>query len=136
MNLSKRFIADIKKASRVTSFCEAYPGNDSDLVTYFKRELPNTINEVFEVFSFFEGNENMKAVCGADVNRQYFYLKPLRAELEREINKFLNGEKTFLKLLSTEQSKILMEEILDDLHESIEEKYSLFRSRYIRKSKK
>jgi hypothetical protein len=136
MNLSKRFIEDIKKASKVTSFCEAYPENDSDLVTYFTIQLPNTINEVFEVFSFFEGNENMKAVCGTDVNRQYVYLKPLRAELDHEINKFLNGEKTFLKLLSREQSKLLIEEILDGLHASIEEKYSLFRSRYIHKVEK
>jgi hypothetical protein len=135
MNLSKRLIEDIKKASKITSFCHAYPDNDSDLVTYFRLQLPNTINELFEAFSFFEGNEDMRSLCGMNVNRQYLYLNPLREELENEINKFLNGEKTFLKLLSPEQSRSLIKEILDDLHNSIEEKYSLFESRYIRARK-
>jgi hypothetical protein len=135
MNLTKRFIDDIKKASKITSFCHAYPDKDSDLLRYFNFKLPNTINDLFEAFSFFEGNEEMKTLCGTNITRQYRYLCPLREELENEINKFLNGEKTFLRLLSREQSISLIREILDDLHNSIEEKYSLFESRYMRARK-
>jgi hypothetical protein len=135
MKLSDRFVNDIKKASKVTSYCEGYPANNSDVVTFFTVELPNTINEVLTVFSFFEGNENVKNLSNLDLSSKYFCLNHMRAELDYEINKFLNGEKTFLKVLSSDQTKALIEELFDDLHNSIEENYSLFESRYLRKKK-
>jgi hypothetical protein len=133
MNLSDRFVDDIKKASKVTSYCEGYPAANSDVVTFFTVELPNKINEVFTVFSFFEGNENVKNISNLDLSSKYFCLNRMRAELDFEINKFLNGEKTFLKSLSGEQTKNLVQELFDDLHNSIEENYSRFELRYLRK---
>jgi hypothetical protein len=131
MDLANRLIDDIKKASKVSSYCKAIPPSKCPVATYFTVELPHLITEVFQAFSFFEGSERMKTLYGTDLHTLYFYLDPLRKELSIEINRFLSGDKTFLNLLSGNLSKILLEETLNDLHEGVEKNYSLFESMYI-----
>jgi hypothetical protein len=99
---------------------------------YFTSEVYSSIKQLFETFSFFQGNEKVKNLCGTNLHSLSFCIDLVRDDLDKEVSNFLEGRKVFINISPREKSKNLLEEALTDLHNVIEKNYSLFQSIYLR----